>query len=65
MLVARPRLIRRLSDAPVALIEAWLASQRKNVESLRQSFAEMRALPQPDFATLSVALQAVRRIAER
>jgi hypothetical protein len=31
---------------------------------LRQTVADMRSLPQMDFATLSVALQAVRRMAE-
>jgi glutamate dehydrogenase len=51
--------------SPQQAVDAWLKSQQKNVESLRQSFAEMRTLPQTDFATLSVALQAVRRIAER
>ena len=47
------------------LLTAWLDSERAAVEALRQSINEMRALPQMDFATLSVALQAVRRIAER
>jgi glutamate dehydrogenase len=53
------------AGSPQQAIEVWLKSQQKNVESLRQSFNEMRTLPQADFATLSVALQAVRRIAER
>ena len=53
------------AGSPQQAIDVWLKSQKKNVESLRQSFTEMRALPQTDFATLSVALQAVRRIAER
>jgi glutamate dehydrogenase len=50
---------------PQDLLDAWLGSEQSAVESLRQSINEMRALPQMDFATLSVALQAVRRIAER
>jgi glutamate dehydrogenase len=50
---------------PQQLLEGWLAAERPQIEALRQSINEMRALPQMDFATLSVALQAVRRIAER
>jgi glutamate dehydrogenase len=50
---------------PQQLLEHWVATQRPQLEALRQSINEMRALPQMDFATLSVALQAVRRIAER
>ena len=36
----------------------------KAVDYLRQTVNDMRALPEMDFATLSVALQAVRRMAE-
>jgi glutamate dehydrogenase len=43
-------------------VKAWLASNQGTVEHLRQVLTEMRALPQMDFATLSVALQAVRRV---
>ena len=46
------------------VLTAWLESEREPVEVLRQSINEMRALPTMDFATLSVALQAVRRIAD-
>jgi glutamate dehydrogenase len=49
---------------PQDALAKWLESERSAVEMLRQSINEMRALPQMDFATLSVALQAVRRIAE-
>jgi glutamate dehydrogenase len=49
---------------PQEALSAWLQSEHARIESLRQSINEMRALPQMDFATLSVALQAVRRIAE-
>jgi glutamate dehydrogenase len=52
-------------STPQQSIDAWLKSQQNSVEALRQSINDMRALPQTDFATLSVALQAVRRIAER
>ncbi len=49
---------------PQSALAAWLAQERGAVEALRHSIGEMRALKQMDFATLSVALQAVRRIAE-
>lgn len=49
---------------PAEALDAWLRSKRTPIEALRQSIDEMRTLPQMDFATLSVALQAVRRIAE-
>jgi len=53
------------AGTPQQSFEAWLRAQREAIESLRQAINEMRTLPQTDFATLSVALQAVRRIAER
>jgi glutamate dehydrogenase len=43
-------------------VQAWLGQNRAAVEHLRQVLTEMRALPQMDFATLSVALQAVRSV---
>jgi glutamate dehydrogenase len=49
---------------PKDSLAAWLEAERGAVDMLRQSINEMRSLPQMDFATLSVALQAVRRIAE-
>jgi glutamate dehydrogenase len=45
-------------------LEHWLAARGREMESLRRTVEEMRGLGQPDFATLSVALQAVRRLAE-
>jgi glutamate dehydrogenase len=53
----------RRSDAKQAVqVQAWLEQNRTTVEHLQQVLSEMRALPQMDFATLSVALQAVRRV---
>jgi len=43
-------------------VQAWLEQNRASVDHLRQVLTEMRALPQMDFATLSVALQAVRTL---
>jgi glutamate dehydrogenase len=53
----------RCGDLGPAL-EGWLAGRGREMESLRRTVEEMRGLGQPDFATLSVALQAVRRLAE-
>jgi glutamate dehydrogenase len=45
-------------------LEGWMARHRASVDYLRQTVTDMRALPAMDFATLSVALQAVRRMTE-
>ncbi len=46
------------------LVDAWLGKKATPIAHIRQTVNDMRALPQMDFATLSVALQAVRAIAE-
>ena len=43
-------------------LDTWLGRHKAAVDSVRQTIAEMRSLPEMDFATLSVAVQAVRRI---
>ncbi len=50
--------------APEQALQAWVSRHQKGVDYLRQTVNDMRALPEMDFATLSVALQAVRRMAE-
>ena len=50
--------------APAEVLEGWIARHRAAVDYLRQTVSDMRALPAMDFATLSVALQAVRRMTE-
>ena len=50
--------------APEQALQAWIARHQKSVDYLRQTVNDMRSLPEMDFATLSVALQAVRRMAE-
>jgi glutamate dehydrogenase len=50
--------------APAQALEAWLDGHQQVVDHLRQTVNDMRSLPAMDFATLSVALQAVRRAAE-
>jgi glutamate dehydrogenase len=49
---------------PAEALETWIARHRAGVDYLRQIVSDMRALPAMDFATLSVALQAVRRMTE-
>ncbi len=46
------------------LLAAWLDAHKPAVDTVRQTMNEMRSLPEMDFATLSVAVQAVRRIAD-
>jgi glutamate dehydrogenase len=50
--------------APAQALEAWMVRHKDAVDYVRQTVTDMRALPAMDFATLSVALQAVRRMAE-
>ncbi len=50
---------------PPAAIAAWRAAHRVAADSLNRAVQEMRSTGSADFPTLSVALQAVRRLAER
>ena len=50
--------------APEQALQTWVTRHQKAVDYLRQTVNDMRSLPEMDFATLSVALQAVRRMAE-
>ncbi|MGQ0383957.1 MAG: NAD-glutamate dehydrogenase [Gammaproteobacteria bacterium] len=50
---------------PAAAVDAWLGTAGSAAENLRRSVQEMRTTGAADFPTLSVALQAVRRLAER
>jgi glutamate dehydrogenase len=49
---------------PAQALEAWISRHKQGVDYLRQTVNDMRSLPELDFATLSVALQAVRRMVE-
>jgi len=48
---------------PAARVDSWLLANRAEVEYLRALILDVRTGPAPDFATLSVALQSVRRLA--
>jgi glutamate dehydrogenase len=48
----------------VQALQPWLDRNKEGADHVRQTVKEMRALPATDFATLSVALQSVRRLAE-
>ena len=52
----------RRGDA-VRAVDAWLEERRQPAEHLRRTFTEMTNAQAIDFATLSVALQSVRRLA--
>jgi NAD-specific glutamate dehydrogenase len=55
---------RRGGDA-AARVAAWLKAGGPAIDSLKRTVSAMRAGGGADFPTLSVALQAVRRLAER
>jgi glutamate dehydrogenase len=48
---------------PGARVDRWIAGHSSAVDSLRRVVVDLRTGLPPDFATLSVALQAVRRLA--
>lgn len=50
---------------PGAAIRSWLAQGGVAAENLKRAVQEMKTIGSADFPTLSVALQAVRRLAER
>jgi glutamate dehydrogenase len=54
----------RRGDAAAA-VESWLAGAGAAADNVRRAVQEMRTTGAADFPTLSVALQAVRRLAER
>jgi glutamate dehydrogenase len=54
---------RRGSTADI--LDSWLAKHKTAVDGVRQTMSDMRTLAEMDFATLSVAVQAVRRVVEQ
>ncbi|MGA2187023.1 MAG: NAD-glutamate dehydrogenase [Steroidobacteraceae bacterium] len=52
----------RKGAGPVARVDGWIQDHSMAVESLKRIVADLRTGAGPDFATLSVALQAVRRL---
>jgi glutamate dehydrogenase len=50
---------------PAAAVESWLAGAGAAADGVRRAVQEMRTTGAADFPTLSVALQSVRRLAER
>jgi glutamate dehydrogenase len=49
---------------PAARVDTWLAGHAAGVDSLKRIVVDLRTGAAPDFATLSVALQAVRRLVQ-
>ena len=50
--------------SPAARVAAWMAGHRAEIDYLNGLIVDLRTGAAPDFATLSVALQSVRRLAE-
>jgi glutamate dehydrogenase len=50
--------------SPATRVDQWLQHRSAAVESLKRIVVDLRTGTAPDFATLSVALQAVRRLAQ-
>ncbi len=63
--LADQMLSRKLSGDVAKRIDAWLKSGGAAYQNLSHTVREMRATGSADFPTLSVALQAVRQLAER
>jgi glutamate dehydrogenase len=49
---------------PAARVEKWLSRHAAPMDSLKRVVVDLRTGSPPDFATISVALQAVRRLAQ-
>ncbi len=49
---------------PTRALDAWMAARKLHIEYIQRTVNDMRSGVAVDFATLSVALQAVRRLAE-
>jgi NAD-specific glutamate dehydrogenase len=49
---------------PVARVDEWCRRRSASVDILKRIVVDLRTGSPPDFATLSVALQAVRRLAQ-
>jgi glutamate dehydrogenase len=45
-------------------LTTWIEGNQRSLDHVKQTVNDMRTLPATDFATLSVALQAVRRVTE-
>ncbi len=49
---------------PAARVDQWISRHSAPVDALKRMVADLRTGSPPDFATFSVALQAVRRLAQ-
>jgi glutamate dehydrogenase len=56
--------LRCMGREPEARVENWLSHHAAPVDSLKRVVVDLRTGSPPDFATISVALQAVRRLAQ-
>ena len=51
------------TESPEKLVDAWTSSNGRTLERAAQLMAELRAVPAPDAAMLSVALRELRALA--
>jgi glutamate dehydrogenase len=58
-------LARGNSKDPAHAIDGWLSKRKEQLDFIRRTVTDMRTSVAADFPTLSVALQAVRRMAEQ
>jgi glutamate dehydrogenase len=62
--IAERVLAARRPGDPVAQMSAWLAASPEKIEHWQRRIADMRAAGTADFATLSVGLESVRKLAD-
>ena len=62
--IAEQALARRRAGSATAQVSAWEASASSKLEQWQRVLAQMRAAGSADFATLSVGVEAVRKLAE-
>jgi glutamate dehydrogenase len=55
----------KAKQSPQVALASWLGRRSDDLGFVKQTLADMRSLPIADFATLSVALQSLRKLAEQ
>jgi glutamate dehydrogenase len=63
--LCRQVLATKAKQPPTAALASWLDRRSDALGFVKQTLADMRSLPTADFATLSVALQSLRKLAEQ
>jgi glutamate dehydrogenase len=55
----------KTKQSPQASLQSWLKHRSNAIKQVKQTVSDMRSLPSADFATLSVAMQSLRQLAEK